>query len=149
MHFVDDENLVTIANRRHAEAGDDDFADLIDLRVGGGVDFQHVDVAPLRDFDARVAHAARLRRRSLFAIQAARQDAGSRCLADTAGTGKHERLRDAPLAIALRSVWVTPRWPITSSKRCGRHLRARTWYDTEIAELIVDAECRLSMRSDR
>ena len=30
-------------------------------------------------------------------------------------------------AIALRSVCVTPRWPITSSKRCGRHLRARTW----------------------
>jgi hypothetical protein len=30
-------------------------------------------------------------------------------------------------AIALRSVCVTPRWPITSSKRWGRHLRARTW----------------------
>jgi hypothetical protein len=32
-----------------------------------------------------------------------------------------------PAAIALRSVCVTPRWPITSSKRCGRHFRARTW----------------------
>ena len=29
-------------------------------------------------------------------------------------------------AIALRSVCVTPRWPMTSSNRCGRHLRART-----------------------
>ena len=32
-----------------------------------------------------------------------------------------------PLAIALRSVRVTGCWPTTSSKRCGRHLRARTW----------------------
>ena len=32
-----------------------------------------------------------------------------------------------PAAIALRSVCVTPRWPITSSNRWGRHLRARTW----------------------
>ena len=29
-------------------------------------------------------------------------------------------------AMALRRVWVTPRWPTTSPKRCGRHLRART-----------------------
>ena len=35
-------------------------------------------------------------------------------------------------AIALRRVWVTPRWPMTSSNRCGRHLRAITWkVDTE------------------
>src|SRR5262245_33895822 len=32
-------------------------------------------------------------------------------------------------AIALRSVCVTPRWPMTSSNRCGRHLRAMTWND--------------------
>ena len=29
-------------------------------------------------------------------------------------------------AIALRNVRVTPRWPMTSSNRCGRHLRAIT-----------------------
>ena len=34
------------------------------------------------------------------------------------------------LAMALRSVCVTARWPITSSKRCGRHFLARTLYDT-------------------
>ena len=33
--------------------------------------------------------------------------------------------------MALRSVCVAPCWPTTSSKRCGRYLRARTWYDTE------------------
>ena len=33
-------------------------------------------------------------------------------------------IRRAPMA--LRSVCVTPRWPMTSSNRCGRHLRART-----------------------
>jgi len=33
-------------------------------------------------------------------------------------------MRLAPMA--LRSVCVTPRCPMTSSKRCGRHFRART-----------------------
>ena len=32
-----------------------------------------------------------------------------------------------PLLMALRSVRVTACWPTTSSKRCGRHLRAITW----------------------
>ena len=32
-----------------------------------------------------------------------------------------------PAAIALRSVCVTPRWPMTSSNRCGRHFLAMTW----------------------
>ena len=32
-----------------------------------------------------------------------------------------------PLASALRSVRVTACCPTTSSKRCGRHLRASTW----------------------
>jgi len=30
--------------------------------------------------------------------------------------------------MALRNVRVTGCWPMTSSNRCGRHLRARTWY---------------------
>ena len=32
-----------------------------------------------------------------------------------------------PPPIAFCSVRVTPAWPTTSSNRCGRHLRARTW----------------------
>ena len=31
-----------------------------------------------------------------------------------------------PFAIALRSVWVTARWPTTSSSFCGRQRRAMT-----------------------
>ena len=98
------------------------------LGVGRGVDLEDVDVAALGDFDARVADAARIGRRALHAIERARQNARGRRLADAAGPGEDERLRDAGLAaIALRSVCVTPRWPMTSSNRCGRHLRARTW----------------------
>src|ERR1700691_290077 len=32
-------------------------------------------------------------------------------------------------AMALDRVWVTCSWPTTSAKRCGRYLRAMTWYD--------------------
>ena len=43
-----------------------------------------------------VAHAARLRRRTLHAIERPRQNACRRRLADAARTGEHERVRDAP-----------------------------------------------------
>src|ERR1035441_7548300 len=32
-------------------------------------------------------------------------------------------------SIAWESVWVTCSCPTTSAKRCGRYLRAMTWYD--------------------
>jgi hypothetical protein len=32
--------------------------------------------------------------------------------------------------MAFRSVRVMCSWPVTSSKVCGRHFRAMTWYDT-------------------
>ena len=95
MDFVDDENLVAVANRRDAQAGDDDVANLVDLCVGGGVDLEHVHVAALSDLDARVADAARIGRRSMDAVQPARQDAGGRGLPDTARAGEDKRLRDA------------------------------------------------------
>ena len=104
-------------DRRDAEAGDDDVADLVDLGVGGGVDLEHVHVAPFGDLDARVADPARIGGRALLAVEAARQDAGGGGLADAARAGEDERLRDAVAAIAFRSVCVTARWPITSSKR--------------------------------
>ena len=47
------------------EARDDHFADVVDLRVRGGVDLEDVHVAPFGDLDARVAHAARIGRRAL------------------------------------------------------------------------------------
>ena len=63
--FVDDEDLVAVADRRDAEAGDDDVADLVDLGVGGGVDLEDVHVAALGDLDAGVADAARIGGRAL------------------------------------------------------------------------------------
>ena len=80
---------------RDAEAGDDDVADLVDLRVGRGVDLEHVHVAALRNLDAGVADAARIGGRALLAVQAARQDARGGRLADAARAGEDEGLRDA------------------------------------------------------
>ena len=72
-----------------------DVADLVDLGVDGGVDFEHVHVAALRNLDAGVTDAARVRGRSRDAVQPAGQDARGRGLPDAARAGKHERLRDA------------------------------------------------------
>ena len=94
MDLVDDENLVAVADRRHAETGDDDLADLVDLRVRGGVDLEHVDVAPFGNLDAGVADAAGISGRPFLAVQRAREDPGGRRLPDAAWPREDERLRD-------------------------------------------------------
>ena len=63
--FVDDEDLVAVADRRDRQALDDHFAHVVDAGVRGGVDLEHVDVAAFGDLDAGVADAARVRRRPL------------------------------------------------------------------------------------
>ena len=96
--FVDDEDLVAIADRGNRQAFDNHLADVVDAGVGRGVDFEHVDVAAFGNLDARVAHAAGLGRRPLHAAQRPRQDARRRRLAAAARARQHERLRD-PLAL--------------------------------------------------
>ena len=94
MDLVDDEDLVAVAHRRNRQTGDHDLADVVDTGVAGGVDLEHVDIAPLRDLDAGVAFAARIRRRPLHAVQRLGEDAGGGGLAAAARTREHEGLSD-------------------------------------------------------
>ena len=94
--FVDDEDLEAIAHRRDRQRLDDDLAHGIDAGVGGAVDLEDVDVAALRDLDAGVALAARLGRRSLFAIQRPREDPRRGRLPDAARARKDKGLRETP-----------------------------------------------------
>ena len=94
MHFVDDEDALPIANGRDRQSADDDFTDVVDARVRGGVDLEHVHVAALRDLDAGVTDPARIRRGTLDAVERPRQQARSRRLADAAWSGEDERLMD-------------------------------------------------------
>ncbi len=96
MDLVDDEDLVAIADRPDGQAVDDHVADVVDAGVRRRVDLEHVEVAALGDLDAHVADAARFGRRALLAVEGARQDAGGRRLADAAGAGEDEGLRQAP-----------------------------------------------------
>ena len=127
VHFVDDEDLVAVADRGNRQPGDDDFADVVDAGVAGGVDLEHVHVAALCDLDARVALTAGTDGRPVDAVERPRQDARGRRLAGAALAGKHERMRDPVAAIALRSVRHPPAGiRRRSSNFCGRHLRAKT-----------------------
>ena len=72
---------------------DDDLADGVDAGVGGAVDLEHVDVAAFGDFGAGVARRRTARRRSVHAVERARQDARRGRLAHAARPGKDERLR--------------------------------------------------------
>ena len=80
---------------RGAEAGDDDLANLVDLGIGGGVDFENVDITALRDLDTGIALAAGIGGRPLHAVQSTRENTRRCRLADAARAGKHKRLRDA------------------------------------------------------
>ena len=95
MDFVDDEDLVAVADRRHPETRDDDVADLVDPGMRGSVDLEDVHVAPLSDLAAGVALTTRVGGRPLVAIEAAGKDASGRRLADPARAGEHERLCNA------------------------------------------------------
>jgi hypothetical protein len=85
VHFVDDENL---------EAGDggcvlrvlQQVAHLVDLGVGGGIHFQHIDETSLVDLRASRAYAARFGGDAGLAIQCFGKDAGEGGLADAAGS---------------------------------------------------------------
>ena len=127
MDFVDDEDLVAVADRHDAEAGDDHFADVVDLGVRRGVDLEDVDVAPLGDLDAGVAVAARIRRRPCSQFSARARMRAVVVLPTPRGPANTNACASRPLASALRSVRVTACCPTTSSNRCGRHLRAMTW----------------------
>ena len=95
MDFVDDEDLVAVADGRNRQAGNHHFADVVDAGVAGGVDLEHVHVAALGDLDAGVALTARIDRRSVHAVERPRQDARGRRLAGAALAREHERVRDA------------------------------------------------------
>ena len=95
MDLIDEKDLVAIADRHDAEAGNDHLADVVDAGVGRRIDLEHVDVATFRNLDAGVARAAGVGGRPVLTAQRPRQDARGRRLADAAGSGEHERLRQA------------------------------------------------------
>ena len=129
VHFVDDENLEAVAHRRHRERLDDDFAHRVHARVGRAVDLEHVDVAASA-ISLQASHSphgvavgpltqlsARARMRAVVVLPTPR------------GPAKMKDCASRPVAIAFSSVRTTPRCPMTSSNRCGRHLRANARWD--------------------
>ena len=99
--LVHDEDLEPVALRpvRHALL---ELADVVDARVARAVDLLDVDVAAVRDLDARGAHLAGRGRRPLLAVERLGEDAGARRLADAPDPGEEERVRDAVLRDRVR-----------------------------------------------
>ena len=75
MHFVDDIDFVFAGGRRVLGVFQY-FADVVDAGVGGGVDFQQINVASGVDLRTALAHAARLAVLRIFAVQAFGENAG-------------------------------------------------------------------------
>ncbi len=83
MGFVDDENFVAVARRAEADALAQ-LAHFVDAAVGRRVDLDHVHRGAAGDLQATGALAAGRGRRSLLAIQAARENARDGGLAGAA-----------------------------------------------------------------
>ena len=97
VHLVHDVELVAAARRRVLHVVDDDLADLVDLRVRGGVELEHVQAVARGDLAAAVALAARLDRRALHAVERLREDARGRGLAGAARADEDVSLRQPVL----------------------------------------------------
>src|SRR6202167_4140212 len=93
MVFVDDVYFEAIARRPIAQVFDN-RAGVVDLAVGGAVDFDYVERAPLANLDTGRAFAARLWGWPFFAVEAARQDTRGGGFADAADAGEEEGVRD-------------------------------------------------------
>ena len=93
MGFVDDVDFEAVARRPVAQVFDN-RAGVVDLAVGGAVDFDHVERAPLANLDTGRAFAARLGGWPFFAVEAAGQDARGGGFADAADAGEEEGVRD-------------------------------------------------------
>jgi hypothetical protein len=89
MGFVEHEDLVTIPGRRE-DGLLTQITRVIDTTMGGRIDFHHIKgtAAASTQFLATRAFTAGLRGGSLFAVQAARQDAGTGGLAAAARAGE-------------------------------------------------------------
>src|SRR5690606_14060794 len=87
VHFVDQVNLETPAARRVLHVLEQ-LARVFDLRARGCVDFDEIQETAFADFAAGAALAARRGGDALFAVQATREDARNRRLADTTRAGE-------------------------------------------------------------
>ncbi len=94
MHFVYQVDFEAATGRRVLDVIQQ-VAGIFNLGTRGGVNLNQIDKAPLLDFAAVVAHAARRRSDAGLAVQPLRQQTGNRGLSDAAGAGKEIRMVNA------------------------------------------------------
>jgi len=93
VRLVEDEHPVAIAHRQ--DAGDlAQFADVVDAAVRGSVHLDDVEGEAAGDLPARRALAARLRRRTVLAVERLGEQARRRGLADAAQAGEQVGVGD-------------------------------------------------------
>src|SRR5262249_2054663 len=95
MHFIDDENLVSIPSRRDSDGVYDDLACVLDLCVGRRVDFLNINRSRSSDVQARGTFVARLGCDPFQTVQRFCEDARSSSLADTSGACEQIRVMNS------------------------------------------------------
>ena len=99
MNFVDDIDFIT-RGQRTVLGPFDDFPNIIDTGIAGGVDFNNVNVAIVLNVTTMLTNAARIRRHLAVSVrsdtvQCAGDNAGGCCLSDTTNTGQDIGLRQS------------------------------------------------------
>ena len=89
--FVDNENLVLADDGRVLHTFDH-IANVVDARVGSGVDFVNVHRVAAGNVLAAIALAARVQRVRALAVERTGEDSGAGGFAHTTGAGKEERM---------------------------------------------------------
>ena len=89
--FVDDENLVLADDGRVLHTFNH-IADIVDARIGSGVDFVNVHRVAAGNVLAAIALTARVQRVRPLAVERTGEDSGAGGFAHTTGAGKEERM---------------------------------------------------------
>ena len=126
LRLVDDVDLLAALHGRGGRLLAQ-LARILDATVAGGVDLDHVQVRALTDRDALGAHAARLGRGALLAVDHLGEDASGGGLARAPGPAEQERVVQAAFADRAGERADTWSWPRTSCGVCGRYRRYRAW----------------------
>jgi hypothetical protein len=118
------------------------FADVVDAGVAGRVDLEHVQVPPARDGLAGIAGAAGSPSTGASQLMALASSRATVVLPQPRGPVNRYAWATRPRSSALASVVVTCSCPTTSSKVCGLHFRARTWYAIRLSARVDGGSSR-------
>ena len=135
MHLIDDIHLIS-SLRRTVGYLFPDLTDIVHTVVGSRIHLHHVQNAAVIDALADLTLAAGVSIDRMQAVDCLCKDLGAGGFAGAADAGKQVGMAHTVCRDLVFSRSTMARWPTTSSKRCGLHLRYKARY------MVLSLSCK-------